>query len=57
MLTTVNAPYVYTYCPACSQPIRFTLKTNPDGTLIYEPGQVGRGLQLHLVHACEAVQR
>lgn len=57
MLALVDAPFLYSECPACFLPIRHTLQMNPDGTLIANPQMFERGIRLHLVYACEAVQR
>lgn len=54
---TIDAPYLYTACPACEQQIRLTLSINPDGTLEYDAAMGELGLRLHLRYACEAVER
>lgn len=51
---TIDAPYLYAACPACFQPIRFTLGQNPYGTLEYDGDLAQLGLAIHLRLACEA---
>jgi hypothetical protein len=55
--TTIAPPYLFSECPACLLPIRFTVETLPDGQVRYSKQAFSAGIRIHLLYGCEAARR
>jgi hypothetical protein len=55
--TTIAPPHMFSECPACFLPIRFTIQQLPDGTVTYDERLSSAGIRMHLLYGCEAARR